>query len=93
MRTAKEVQNFLDSVKIKADNIDSVIQWLWTSDEYKEFPFTFNIEENGLSLPDIIDFVNSPSPTKEKDLNPLVAQFEKIEKEMMKMRKLINGLK
>lgn len=92
MRTAKEVQNFLYSVKIKADNIDSVKNWLWATDEYNGTAFTFNMEENGLTLIDVIDFVNSPSPTKEKDLNPLVAQFEKIEKEILKMRKLINKL-
>ena len=89
MRNAVDVQLWLDKVQIKADNISSVKNWLWATDEYNGTSFDFNIEEYGKTLIDVIEFVNSPSPSKDKDLSPIVAQFAKVKKEVDKLQKLI----
>lgn len=91
MRTAKEVQKWFNKNPVLTDEYGPIHRWIESVGEYKE-KFHIIASPLGKNMFDVVDFVNSPSPTKEKDLNPLVVQFEKIEKEILKMRKLINKL-
>lgn len=89
MRTNKEVQEWLDNNPILIDELVDVKRWLLSQG------FSFRpiyVSDDGLTLIDVIDFVNSPSPSKEKDLSPIVAQFSKVKKEVDKLEKLINKL-
>jgi len=89
MRTNKELQEWLDNNPILIDELVDVKRWLLSQG------FLFRpiyVSNDGLTLIDIIDFVNSPSPSKEKDLSPIVAQFAKVKKEVSKLEKLINKL-
>ena len=94
MRTKVEIQSWLDKNPVKKDEVQPICNWLNSIEEYNghSFSLTTNVPnaEKGLTLIDVIEFVNSPY--SQTDLNPLVAQFEKVEKEMLKMRKLINKL-
>jgi len=89
MKTSKELQKWLDNHQISKEEVVSVKRWLQSCEEYDS---TLNIyfKEDGYTLQDVIDFVNSTS--SQTDLNPLVAQFEKVEKEVAKLRKIINKL-
>ena len=89
MRTNKEVQGLLDNNPILIDELVDVKRWLLSQG------FSFRpiyVSADGLTLIDVIDFVNSPSPSKEKDLSPIVAQFAKVKKEVDKLQKLIEKL-
>lgn len=90
MKTEKELQIWLNQNPISHEESGSVIRWIYSGGEYSE-SVNFSVStEGGKTLQDVIDFVNSTSP--QTDLNPLVAQFEKVEKEIAKLRKLINKL-
>ena len=89
MRTNKELQEWLDNNPILIDELVDVKRWLLSQG------FLFRpiyVSNDGLTLIDIIDFVNSPSPSKEKDLSPIVAQFAKVKKEVSKLEKLISKI-
>lgn len=89
MRTNKEVQEWLDNNPILIDELVDVKRWLIS----QRFSFRpIYVSDEGLTLIDVIDFVNSPSPSKEKDLSPIVAQFAKVKKEVDKLQKLISKL-
>lgn len=90
MRTQKEVQTWLDNNPIDSNEAESIRLWLGSCSEYSASFCCVVWSHDGKTLQDVIDFVNSTSP--QKDLNPLVAQFEKVEKEIAKLRKLINKL-
>ena len=93
MRTQKELQQWLRTNQINKDDVLSVWNWLDTSEEYDIANLSFKDDcgnGSGKTIQDVIDFVNSTSP--QTDLNPLVAQFEKVEKEIAKLRKIINKL-
>ena len=89
MRTQKEVQEWLNKNSISNEEAVSVANWLNSCEEYS---YLFNIRSSntGKTLQDIIDFVNSESP--QTDYSQIVAQFEKVRKEMNKLEKLINKL-
>jgi len=90
MRTQKEVQKWLDSHQISKEEIVSLRRWLQSCPEYDAPELVIYGTEFGSTLQDFINFVNSES--EETDLSPIIAQFEKIEKEILKLRKLINKL-
>ena len=90
MRTAIEVQEFLDKNPITDSDLQSVANWLGLT--YTCGWVFKHLEVGGVLLPDVIEFVNSPSPSKEKDLSPIVAQFAKVKKEVDKLEKLISRL-
>ena len=91
MRTNKEVQEWLNNNPIDINEVDAVELWL-NSNRQHELMFTLEFTNGGKTLPDVIDFVNSPSPSKEKDLSPIVAQLAKVKKEVDKLQKLIEKL-
>ena len=90
MRAEKEVQEWFEKTIIRIDNFKAICNWIASSG----ISCTINMHtgESGATLIDVIDFVNSPSPSKEKDLSPIVAQFAKVKKEVDKLQKLIAKL-
>lgn len=90
MRPQKELQDWLNKTVISVDEVRDVDNWLNTCGEYdSKFNFVWN--KNGATLQDVIDFVNSESP--QTDHSQIVAQYEKVRKEMNKLEKLINRMR
>lgn len=90
MRTQNDVQAWLNKNSISNEEAVSVANWLNSCEEYN---YLFNIRSSntGKTLQDVIDFVNSESP--QTDYSQIVAQFEKVRKEVNKLEKLINKIR
>lgn len=91
MRTEKEVQNWFNNNPVLTDEYGPIQRWIESVGEYKN-RFKIIASPLGKNMFDVVDFVNSPSPPKEKDLSPIVAQFAKVKKEIIKLEKLIQKL-
>lgn len=93
MRTQKEVQDWLNKIPLRPSDFDAIKKWLDIYFDNNNFIYLVTkLDYDGVTLQDIIDFVNSPSPIKD-DFSPIVAQFEKVRKEMNKLEKLINKIR
>ena len=92
MRAEKELQEWLNRNPINYEESEGVMRWLYSCWAYSESINFGILKEGGATLIDVIDFINSPSPSKEKDLSPIVAQFAKVKKEVDKLQKLISKL-
>jgi hypothetical protein len=79
----------LDKNSISNEEAVSVANWLNSCEEYS-YLFNIHSSNTGKTLQDVIDFVNSESP--QTDYSQIVAQFERVRKEMNKLEKLINKL-
>ncbi len=90
MRPQKELQKWLDNHLVDKDEVQSIKKWLQSCEEYDSTLLIY-FKENGVTLQDVIDFVNSESP--QTDYSQIVAQFEKVRKEMNKLEKLINKIR
>lgn len=90
MRTQKELQGWLDNHLVDKDEFISINKWLQSCEEYDSVLLIY-CKENGATLQDVIDFVNSEPP--QIDHSQIVAQYEKVRKEMNKLEKLINRMR
>lgn len=89
MRTQDELQRWLDENSILTEELIAVTKWFGS----QHFPYHAIYTSNeGKTLIDVIEFMDTPSPSKEKDLSPIVAQFAKVKKEVDKLQKLIAKL-